>query len=107
LLPPELLRRGRFDEIFFVYFPSARERGEIFAIHLRKRGRDPGRFDLPRLAAETDGFSGAEIEQAVVAALYEAFDRGRDLLMEDVLRCVEECVPLSVAMREEIGALRK
>ncbi len=107
LLPPELLRRGRFDEIFFVDLPSAREREEIFAIHLRKRGRDPERFDLARLAAETDGFSGAEIEQTVVAALYEAFDRGRDLQMEDLLECVGECVPLSVTMREEIGALRK
>jgi SpoVK/Ycf46/Vps4 family AAA+-type ATPase len=72
-LPPELLRKGRFDEIFFVDLPGEEARAEIFAIHLRKRGRDPGSFDLGKLlAGASDGFSGAEIEQAIIAARHEA-----------------------------------
>lgn len=105
-LPPELLRKGRFDEIFFVDLPTAAERAEIFAIHLRNRGRDPARFDTGRLAALARGFSGAEIEQAVVAGLYEAFSQGRDLQQGDVEAAVAATRPLSVTMREEIAALR-
>jgi ATP-dependent 26S proteasome regulatory subunit len=105
-LPPELLRKGRFDEIFFVDLPEAKEREEIFAIHLRKRQRDPKQFDLAELAAITEGFSGAEIEQAIVSALYDAFDAGREVGMSDIARCINESVPLSVTMREGIAALR-
>jgi SpoVK/Ycf46/Vps4 family AAA+-type ATPase len=106
LLPPELLRKGRFDEIFFIDLPSLDERQEIFAIHLLKRNRDPSQFDLLRLARETDGFSGAEIEQAVIAGLYDAFEAGRDLEDRDMLRDVAQSIPLSQTMREQITPLR-
>jgi len=105
-VPPELMRKGRFDEIFFVDLPALAERREIFDIHLRKRKRDPARFDLDELAQRSDGFSGAEIEQAIVAALYESFDAGRELEMRDVVHCLAESVPLSMTMREGIAALR-
>ncbi len=106
-LPPELMRKGRFDEIFFIDLPDAQERKEIFTIHLRKRKRDPAKFDLDALAAASDGFSGAEIEQAVVSALYTAFSRGRDL---DTQLLVEELAPtrpISVTRKEEIDDLRQ
>jgi hypothetical protein len=107
LLPPELLRKGRFDEIFFVDLPSQEEREEIFGIHLAKRNRDPNRFDLASLARETEGFSGAEIEQVIIAALYDAFDDGeRDVSGEDLLRAIAATVPLSRTMREQVTALR-
>ncbi len=106
-LPPELLRKGRFDEIFFVDLPSAGERREIFAIHLRRRGREPAQYDLAQLAQAADGFSGAEIEQAVISALYRAFDRGAEVTMEDLLASLRETVPLSVTMSEEIDELRE
>jgi ATP-dependent 26S proteasome regulatory subunit len=106
-MPPELLRKGRFDEIFFVDLPAESERDEIFEIHLRKRKRDPARFDLLKLAAESPGFSGAEIEQAIVAALWDAFDGGRDIETEDILRNIQQSVPLSRTMKEQIGALRE
>jgi SpoVK/Ycf46/Vps4 family AAA+-type ATPase len=105
-LPPELLRKGRFDEIFFVDLPDEHERREIFTIHLRRRNRDPAGFDLDQLAAAAEGFSGAEIEQTIVAALFDAFDAGRDITTEDVLRNVRESVPLSRTMREQIEELR-
>jgi len=105
-LPPELLRKGRFDEIFFIDLPSKEERAEIFGIHLRKRKRDPAQFDLDALAEATPGFSGAEIEQLVVEALYDAFDKGRDLTTDDLLNAVSATVPLSMTMREKIAYLR-
>jgi len=83
-LPPELLRKGRFDEIFFVDLPTIDARKSVFEIHLRKRRRDPGSFDLQRLATASEGFSGAEIEQAVVAGLYAAFGQNRELSTEDM-----------------------
>jgi len=106
-LPPELLRKGRFDEIFFVDLPAAAERRDIFAIHLRRRGRDPAHYDLERLAQAADGFSGAEIEQAVIAALYRAFDRGGEVTTEDLASSLKETVPLSVTMSEDIDGLRE
>lgn len=106
-LPPEVLRKGRFDEIFFVDLPTPEEREEIWRIHLQRRGRDPDRFDIARLAAESEGFSGAEIEQVVIEALYDAFDEDRDLQMHDLLRNLTRTVPLSHTMREEIEALRR
>ena len=106
-LPPELLRKGRFDEIFFVDLPSADVRKQIFAIHLRKRGRDPESFDLAALATASDGYSGAEIEQAVVAALHAAFAAGTDLDTEGVLRAVVHSPPLSVTMAESVARLRE
>jgi ATP-dependent 26S proteasome regulatory subunit len=106
-LPPELLRKGRFDEIFFIDLPSARERAEIFAIHLARRGRRPDAFNLESLAGAAAGFSGAEIEQAVVSALYDAFDRRSELVQSDVERALVETRPLSATMREEIARLRE
>jgi SpoVK/Ycf46/Vps4 family AAA+-type ATPase len=106
LLPPELLRKGRFDEIFFLDLPTEAERAQIFAIHLRKRKRDPAQFKLKQLAKATEGFSGAEIEQVIIGALFTAFDVGRDLTTEDLLAEIKATVPLSVMMREEIDELR-
>lgn len=106
LLPPELLRKGRFDEIFFVDLPSFTERKEIFYIHLKKRGRVPEQFDLDYLAEITEGFSGAEIEQVVISGLYEAFVEGRQLTTEDMVKAIRETVPLSQMMAERISALR-
>ena len=105
-LPPELLRKGRFDEIFFVDLPGEPERAEIFAIHLKKRHRDPAQFDLIALAKATHGYSGAEIEQAVVSAMYDAFDLGRELTTEDILEVAKQSVPLSLTMKEKIDVLR-
>jgi ATP-dependent 26S proteasome regulatory subunit len=107
-LPPELMRKGRFDEIFFIDLPAAPERAEIFSIHLKKRHRDPAKFDLNRLANASIGFSGAEIEQAVIAALFSAFhENAREMVTEDVLKAVEETVPLSVTMAEGVDTLRE
>ncbi len=106
-LPPELVRKGRFDEIFFVDLPDAAERTEIWRIHLLKRHRNPEDFDLHTLAMASDGLSGAEIEQAVIAGLYEAFDQGRPLEMEDLLNVLQETIPLSTMMQEQIQALRE
>ncbi len=105
-LPPELMRKGRFDEIFFVDLPSAEERREIFAIHLRKRKRDPGAYDLDALASATAGFSGAEIEAAIVSGLYDAFGEGHDLEMDDIMTSARGSVPLSTTMKERIDELR-
>ncbi|MCO5297053.1 MAG: AAA family ATPase [Fimbriimonadaceae bacterium] len=105
-LPPEMLRKGRFDEIFFVDLPDAAERRQIFDIHLKKRGRDPATFDLKPVVRATKGFSGAEIEQVVVGALFVAFDGARELTAEDLMTEAEAVVPLSVMMREEIEELR-
>lgn len=105
-LPPELVRKGRFDDIFFVDLPSVSEREEIFRIHLRKRGRAPETFDIKSLAEATDGFSGAEIEQAVIDALYKAFPQSRDILTNDIMNVINATVPLSRTMSEDISRLR-
>ncbi|HZH99011.1 MAG TPA: AAA family ATPase, partial [Fimbriimonadaceae bacterium] len=105
-LPPEMLRKGRFDEIFFVDLPDADEREQIFSIHLAKRKRDPADYDLKELSGATRGYSGAEIEQVVVGALYFAFDEKRELSQGDLLHEAKSIVPLSVMMREEIAELR-
>ena len=105
-LPPELLRKGRLDEIFFVDLPNAAERRQVFQIHLRKRGRDAAVFDLVQLAGATEGFSGAEIEEAIISALYDAFYLGKELETADVLGSIRATVPLSKTMAEEISKLR-
>jgi MoxR-like ATPase len=105
-LPPELLRKGRFDEVFFVDLPTPKAREMIFAIHLRKRGRDPARFDLARLAAAADGFSGAEIEQAVISALYAAYSAEQELTQDLLLDEITQTRPLSVLMAERVADLR-
>ncbi|MBN1237237.1 MAG: AAA family ATPase [Gammaproteobacteria bacterium] len=106
-LPPELVRKGRFDEIFFVDLPSPTQRADIFAIHLRRRGLDPETFDLPRLVTATDGFSGAEIEQAVVAALYAAHAVRQAPTARHLLAEVGRTRPLSVVMAERVASLRR
>jgi AAA+ superfamily predicted ATPase len=107
VLPPELLRKGRLDEIFFVDLPTQREREEIFGIHLRKRGRESENFDLPLLAQMSNGFSGSEIEQGVISALYDSFEAGRELAGPDIVNALRQSVPLSHTMREHIDALRQ
>lgn len=105
-LPPELMRKGRFDEIFFVDLPDADVRREIFRVHLRRRGRVPEDFDLDALAEAADGFSGAEIEQAVISSLYTVFSENEDLSTGRVLEEIRSTRPLSVTMAEKIEALR-
>src|SRR5438477_3459932 len=105
-LPPELLRKGRLDEIFFVDLPTEEERKEIFAIHLAKRGRHPRQFGLEALAACSDRFSGAEIEQAVISALYDAFYARRELTTPHILEALRETVPLAKTMDEQITRFR-
>src|SRR5213075_2269755 len=105
-LPPELMRKGRLDEIFFVDLPSDEERREIFRIHLARRGRDPQRFDVESLAACSENFSGAEIEQAVISALYDAFYAKVELNSELVLEALRQTVPLAKTMDEQIDRLR-
>ena len=106
-LPPELLRKGRFDEIFFVDLPAVAVRAEIFRIHLGKRRANPADFDLDALAAASEGFSGAEIEQAVVSALYAAHADGGQLDARHVLAEIANTRPLSVLMAEQVQGLRE
>ena len=105
-LPPELLRKGRLDEIFFVDLPDKEERAEIFGIHLNKRGRDAAAFDLEALADASRDFSGAEIEEAINSALYDAFYDKQDIRTEHVLNSVTQTVPLAKTMDEQIHRLR-
>lgn len=105
-LPPELMRKGRLDEMFFVDLPSEKERLEIFCIHLNKRGRDPKNFDLPPLTAASQNFSGAEIEQAIISALYDAFSEQRELQTRHIVRALEQTVPLATTMDQQIDRLR-
>ncbi len=106
-LPPELVRKGRFDEIFFVDLPESNIRASIVAIHLTSRQQDLSKFDVEALAMATRGFSGAEIEQAVVAAFYAAHSKKETLATQHVLDEIELTRPLSVVMHEQIEALRQ
>ena len=105
-LPPELLRKGRFDEIFFVDLPGLKVRREIFAIHLRKRKRDPDKFDLGALARASEGYSGSEIEQAIVAALHDAYSQKTGLTTELILSSIKNSPPISVTLAENVQSLR-
>jgi SpoVK/Ycf46/Vps4 family AAA+-type ATPase len=105
-LPPELLRKGRFDEIFFLDLPTQVERAEIFSVHLRKRKRLVQDFDVNRLAAESGGYVGAEIEQAIIDAMYVGFNENREFTTQDISKSLERQVPLSVSQRETVDALR-
>jgi SpoVK/Ycf46/Vps4 family AAA+-type ATPase len=105
-LPPELLRRGRFDEVFFVDLPGTDERADILSVHLAKREWDPQDFDLALLVGASEGFSGAELETVVVGALYRALAADNTLTTADLMKELEETVPLSRSRREEISALR-
>ncbi|MBI9018642.1 MAG: AAA family ATPase [Phycisphaerae bacterium] len=105
-LPPELLRKGRFDEIFFVDLPSEEVRKDIFKIHIKKRNRDPEKFDIDALAKQAKGFSGAEIEQAVISGLHRAYSTNIEVDTDAVLTAIKESPPLSVTMSERIDDLR-
>jgi len=106
-LPPELVRKGRFDEIFFVDLPDDDTRRLIFEIHLRKRGLDPVGFDIDKLVAASGGFSGAEIEQSIVSSLYAAHARKEQTGTPHVLEEIKRTRPLSVVMQERIDSLRR
>ncbi|MGL5094002.1 MAG: AAA family ATPase, partial [Planctomycetia bacterium] len=108
-LPPELLRKGRLDEIFFVDLPNAEERREVFRLHLAKRRRAPDAFDLKELVELSAGFSGAEIEQAIISALFDVFgsDADGDLTTKHLAKSLLETVPLSKTMSEDLNRLRQ
>lgn len=105
-LPPELLRKGRFDEIFFVDLPKEQEREEIFSIHLRCLKRDPANFNADKLVSASMGYGGAEIEQAIISAMHDSFVESREVDTNDIVRNLKETVPLSRTMREKIDDLR-
>jgi len=106
LLPAEMIRKGRFDEVFFVDLPADDERTEIFKIHLRRRGVDPAQFDLDQLKQFTTGWAGAEIEQCVVSALTRARLADRELTGQDLISIAVSIVPLSRTMNEQINHIR-
>ena len=105
-LPPELLRKGRFDDIFFIDLPNSTERCKIFEIHLTKRKRDSRGFDIAQYAHQTEGFTGSEIEQLIISGLYRAFAENREIIDQDILAEIKETVPLSVTYKEFIADLR-
>jgi SpoVK/Ycf46/Vps4 family AAA+-type ATPase len=107
LLPPEVLRKGRFDQIFFVTLPNPQERKAILSIHLKKNNADLSHFNLTMLVKVMEGFNGAEIEQAVSGAMVEAFNSGRPINEQDLIISAGNIVPLSTTMREEIGRMER
>jgi len=107
MLPPELLRKGRFDEIFFVDLPSEQERTDIFSVHLLKRGHQPDDFPIVNLAKSTSNFTGAEIENVVVSAIYRAFGEDRTLDGDDLYWAVGQTIPLATTMAEKIKGIRR
>jgi len=107
LLPPEVLRKGRFDQIFFVTLPNPRERKSILSIHLKRSGADLSKINLNMLIKVTEGFNGAEIEQAVNGAMIEAFNEGRSPTEQDIVIAAGNIVPLSITMKEEIGRMER
>ena len=106
LLPAEIIRKGRFDQVFFVDLPTEEERKQIFAIHLKKNRCDPARFDLVFLSKATKGWNGAEIEQAVISAVVESYSEARSVTEEDLHRVITATVPLAVTMEEQIKAIK-
>ena len=109
LLPPELLRKGRFDEIFFVDLPTARERENIFSIHLQKKGQNPSKYPMGMLGKKTEGFNGAEIEECIKEAMFAAYVDNPEnpvLNASHIMDAISETVPLSTTMKEQIAALR-
>jgi SpoVK/Ycf46/Vps4 family AAA+-type ATPase len=106
-LPPEMLRKGRFDEVFFVGLPDKEEREAIFNVHLsRLRGHNLGSYDLKRLAYETPDFSGAEIEQTIVEAMHIGFSQNRDFTTDDILEAASQIIPLAKTAQEQIQFLQ-
>ena len=106
-LPPEFMRKGRFDDIFFIDLPNPNEREEIFTIHIKKRNRDITKFDIPSLARQSGGFSGAEIESAVISALFDAYDDHSQLNDDYIFTNLHNTVPLSKTMEEKITYMRE
>lgn len=106
-LPPELLRKGRVDEIFFVDLPTEKEREEIIKIHLKRKNRKPEKFDIKQLAKISKGFSGAELEEAIKEAMFQAYDKAEDLITEDIKQAIEKTFPLAKTMSEVIENMRK
>jgi SpoVK/Ycf46/Vps4 family AAA+-type ATPase len=106
-LPPELMRKGRFDEIFFVDLPGIEARRSIISVHLSKRKRDPSKFDLDALVEASAGYSGAEIEQSIISALHNAYSAKQELTSDHVLFAMWSSRPISVTMAERIGELRR
>jgi len=107
VLPPELIRKGRFDELFFVDLPNQAERKQILSIQLAKRKRNPAEFDLQQVAAAARGYSGAELEAAVQTAMYAAYSDQQPLSSQALLDALRTTVPLSITRTEEIGELRE
>jgi AAA+ superfamily predicted ATPase len=105
-LPPELFRRGRFDEIFFLDLPTQEERSEIFTVHISKRGRDAKNYNISKLATESHGYVGAEIEQSIIDAMIIGFNQEREFTTEDILSCIKRQVPLSISQKEKITELQ-
>jgi AAA+ superfamily predicted ATPase len=105
-IPAELLRKGRFDEIFFLDLPTLEERKEIFRVHLNKRRRIPADYDIDAMSAASEGYVGAEIEQAIIDAMYIGFNEDREFTTADILNTLHHQVPLSISQRERISALR-
>lgn len=109
LLPPELLRKGRFDEIFFVDLPNLEERQNIFSIHLKKKGQNPSNFPIETIGKKTEGFNGAEIEECIKEAMFEAYVENPEnpiLKASHLMEAISHTVPLSITMKEQISALR-
>lgn len=109
LLPPELLRKGRFDEIFFVDLPTAKERENIFSIHLIKKGQDPSHFPMEMLGKKSEGFNGAEIEECIKEAMFAAYvDNPENPVLKaaHIMNAITQTVPLSTTMKEQINSLR-
>lgn len=104
-LPPELLRKGRFDEIFFVGLPGKGEREEILKIHIERKGRDVKNFELEDLINDSQGFSGAELEEAIVTGLYQAFHKGTELKTEYIYKAIKETTPLSESQKSNLSAM--
>ena len=106
-LPPELLRKGRFDELFFVDLPDDNERDAIWRIHINRRGREADTFDIHAFVQLSEGFTGSEIEQAVTDAMFDCFDEGKELDTGSLVRAIDGTVPLSITMAEQIKCLRQ
>ena len=107
LLPPEILRKGRFDELFYVELPGDNERAEILRIHLARKKIPVDRFDYASLVKITEGFNGAELEQGVIGALFRAFTANREVQHNDLVIALENIVPLSTTMKEQIKQLER
>ena len=105
-LPPELMRKGRFDEVFFIDLPDVTARRQIFSIHLKRKGRDPRKFQIDELVDASKDMTGSEIEQSIAAGLFHAFAENRNLQTKDILRSIQETNPLSGMMHERIESLR-